>query len=224
MERVLYDIYLAEAEISADYAVFSSDSVRKQKLLNAVLKKHKITEAVLDTSLAWYSGHLDKYFKINENLNKHFTEAINKLRLQEETATATQNTTADNLILPVKKERFFLRSVDLLNNAYPFKADTTLSRYGGAYKLQMDVWGLPDSLHPVVSLCVQCKDTTFVKRDTLSQNGEFVSFVEVRQGKQAKELYGSIYFPEVFPGMTVFVQNFTLSHSFHSLSATQPSK
>jgi len=223
MEKVLYDIYIAEGEINANYLIFSSDSTRKQELLNSVLKKHKITEAVLDTSLAWYSGNLEKYFKIHENLTKRYAEALEKLRKQA--GIPEQGTLhSDDLVLPVEKERFFLSSSELQRNAYTFKADTTLFRYGGAYKLQLDVWGLSASHPPVVTLCVQCKDTIFVKRDTLSRNGLFISSVNVLPGKQAHKLYGSIYFPEIYSGMNVFIQNFTLSHSSRSLPAAQPSK
>ena len=223
MERVLYDLHIAEAEINVDYAVFSSDSARKQDLLNSVLKKHKITEADLDTSLAWYSGNLDRYYKISENLNKSYSAAMEKMKGKENVPVAL-NENARDLLLPVKKERFFLKAGDLLNNAYTFAADTFLNRFGGAYKLQFDIWGLTASLHPVVTLCVQCRDTTFLKRDTISRNGVFISSLEVRQGKQAKNLYGSIYFPQVSSDMTVFIQNFTLSHSFHPLPVTQPTK
>ena len=215
MEKVLYDIYLAEAEINNNYAIFSSDSARKQELLNSVLKKHKITEAVLDTSLAWYSGHLEAYFKINEKLSKRFTEAADKLRRQEE-MQAQSNVNVDHWVLPVENERFLLRSSDLLNNIHTFKADTALYRYGGVYELQFDVLGLSSSLHPVVTLCVQCRDTTFIQRDTISRDGLFATSVDIRQGKQAQKLYGSIYFPEIYPEMIVFIQNFTLSHSLHS--------
>jgi len=223
MEKVLYDVYLAEAEINTDYAAFSSDSVRKQELLNSVLKKHKITEAVLDTSLVWYSGHLDKYFKIHENLNKRYTQASEKLKNIEETTTKS-NINPDHLILPVEKERFLLRSSDLLHNAYIFEADTTLSRYGGVYELQFNALGLSASLHPVATLCVQCRDTTFVKRDTINQNGLFISSIDIPQGKQARKLYGSIYFPETYSQMMVFIHNFTLSYSFRSQSEKKLTK
>ena len=225
MEKVLYDIYLAEAEINANYAVFSSDSTRKQELLNSVLRKHKITEAVLDTSLAWYSGHLDKYFRINENISKRLTDATERLKRMEE-STAKSNVNPDKWVIPIGKERFLLRSIDLLNNVHTFNADTTLNRYGGNYELQFDILGLSGSFHPVVTLCVQCLDTVFVKRDTISQNGLFVTSVNILQGKQAKKLYGTIYFTEIYPEMIIFIQNFTLSHSFNprNLSITQPTK
>jgi hypothetical protein len=210
MERVLYDLYLAEAEISVDYTTFSSDSARKQELLNSVLKKHKITEAVLDTSLAWYSEHLEKYFKINENLNKRFTEMGETLRKKEEIALKPVTAT----LLPTEKDRMLLRTGDLHCNAYTFRADTTLNWYGGFYDLQFNVLGISASQHPVVTLCVQCSDTAFVKRDTITANGSFTTSIEIKQSKQAKRLYGSIYFPEVNSSTTVFIYDFTLTHSF----------
>ena len=225
MEKVLYDVYLAEAEINNNYYVFNSDSTRKQELLNSVLKKHKITEAVLDTSLVWYSGHLDKYFRINENVRKRFNEATEQLKHREEMLTKL-NVNTDRLILPLEKERFLLRSSDLLNNVYTFTADTTLNKYGGRYELQFNILGLSTSLHPVVALCVQCLDTAVVKRDTISKDGLFVISADIHQRKQAEKIYGSIYFPEVYSGMTVFIQDFILSHSNTSqnLPAAQPAE
>jgi len=217
MEKVLYDMYLAEAEIDNNYAAFSSDSVRKQELLNSVLKKHKITEAALDTSLAWYSGHLESYLKINDAVGKRYVDAAEKLRLKEGISSKQKSVSADQLILPVEKDNILLKSSDLRNNAFSYKADTVLNRYGGAYELRFTVLGLSDSIRrPVVTLCVQCIDTAFVKRDTLSRNGLFTTSLDVRQGKRAKKLYGSIYFPEVNPEMTVLIRDFTLLYSFRS--------
>ena len=223
MERVLYDIHLAEAEISANYNIFSSDSVRKQELLNSVLKKHKITETVLDTSLAWYSENLEKYFLINEKVSKRFTAEIEKLKVREEAERKMNvNVGDDALILPVERTRFLLRQTDLLNNAYIFRADTTLRKYGGVYELQFKALGISDTHHrPVVTLSVQGSDTTFVRRDTIGQNGLFISSVDIPSGRQIQSVYGSIYFPEVHRGMAVFIRDFTLSHS--SVSRRKPS-
>ena len=225
MEKVLFDIYLAEAEINSNYIIFSSDSARKQVFLNSVLKKHQITEAVLDTSLAWYSGRLEKYIKINNKLNKRFTEAAEILR-QKEDALTKKNVFADRngFLLPVEKERFLLRCTDLPNKIYSFKADTVLSRYGGAYELQFNILGVSASLQPVVTLCVHCSDTAYIKQDTISRNGLFTSYVDILQGKQAKALYGYIYFPDVYPETGIFIQDFTLFHSYQWLSVVQPSK
>ena len=217
MEKVLYDIHIAEAEINANSNIFYMDSARKQDLLNSVLKKHKISEAVLDTSLAWYSGNLDRYFKINNNISRRYTEAAETLRRKEEALTKKIIIPESNgFVLPVKDDRFLLRISDLSNNAYTFKPDTVINRYGGEYELQFNILGITSSINPIVTLCVQCTDTAFVKRDTISWNGFFTSIIEIPQEKQAKALYGSIYFPEVYSGMGIFIQDFTLIHSFNS--------
>jgi len=228
MEKVLFDIYLAEAEINANSNIFSSDSARKQEFLNSVLKKHKITEAVLDTSLFWYSGHLDKYYKINTNVKMRFTQMADNLRRQE-VATTKKSIIAEGsgFVLPVDNERFLLRITDLPNNVHTFKADTFLNRYGGKYELQFNILGVSASLNPVVTLCVQCIDTVFVKRDTISRNGLFTFSVDIPQQKQAKTLYGSIHFPDIRSGMGIFIQDFTLFHSYsfqQPLSISQPTK
>ena len=225
MENVLYDIHLAEAVINGNYNTFSADSAHRRDLLNSILKKHKITEAVLDTSLAWYSGHLDKYFKINNNLTNRFTEVAETLR-QKEGLPAKMGLGSENrgFFLPVQKTRLLLKISDLPNSVYTFKADTILNRYGGAYELQFNILGISSSLHPVVTLCVQCLDTAFVKRDTISQNGLFKSSIDILQGKQAKALRGSIYFPVIHPEMGIIIQDFTLFHSYQPLSTVQPAK
>jgi len=238
MEKVLFDIYLADAEVSANYSILLSDSVRKQEFLNSIMKKHKITEAVLDTSLAWYSARLKKFYKINNNISKRYAEATEILRRQEEATTKKQIFSESNdftlsgskfsgsssFVLPVSKEHFMLRISDLSNKFYTFKADTVLDRYGGKYELLFNILGVSASLNPVVTLCVQCTDTAFIKRDTISMNGLFTSSVTIPQGKQAKSIYGSIYFPEVFSGMGIFVQDFTLFYSIQSPFTAQPAK
>ena len=226
MEKVLYDLYLAEAEINSNYAVFSSDSARKSDLLNSVLKKHKITEAVLDTSLAWYSANLEQYFKINDNLNKRFTEAAEALERKEGIVKNKATANGGSEVLPVKEKRFLLSSINMLPNASPFKSDTILRQYGGTYQLQFNVLGISVPPHPVVvTLCVQCADTTFIRCDTITKNGSFVSAINILQGKQAKKIYGSFYFPEINSGTNVFIHDFGLSYSPHSLPpATQPTK
>jgi len=225
MEKVIYDIYLAEAEINANFNIFSSDSARKQELLNSVLKKQNITEAKLDTSIAWYSGNLDKYVKLNNKVSKRFAEAAEVLRnLENLTANKSIIDTGNGFVLPVDKERFLLRYIDLPNKTYTFKADTILNRYGGGYGLQFNILGISKLQNPVVTLCVQCVDTTFVKQDTIRSNGIFSTSIDIFQGKQAKTFSGSIYFPEVYSGMGIFIKDFTLFHTYQPLSVSKPAE
>ena len=225
MEKVVYDLYLAEAGINANYNIFSTDSARRRDLLNSVLKKHKITEAKLDTSLAWYSTNLDKFVKINNKVSKRFAEDSEALR-KLDVLVERKNLISDenNLVLPVEKERFFLRISDLPNKIYTFKADTVLNRFGGRYELQFNILGVSKSLNPVVTLCVQCIDTAFIKQDTIRNNGLFSTSIDIIQGKQAKALYGSIYFPEIYKGMGIFVRDFSLDFTSKILSVAEPTE
>lgn len=93
MENVLFDLYIAETEIKENYAVFHSDSIRKQQLLHSVFKKHRISEQKFDTSLVWYNAHLDKYLKINDKLTARYTLLIENLQAEVQKANIPpQNT------------------------------------------------------------------------------------------------------------------------------------
>lgn len=67
MERVMYDIYIAEAIIDNDYNKFSQPE-DKEALIGQVLEKHNISEARWDTSLSWYSDNIDTYLQINDSV------------------------------------------------------------------------------------------------------------------------------------------------------------
>jgi hypothetical protein len=205
MEKVLFDLYLAEAEVTSNYAIFASDSALKQDLLNSVLKKHKITEAVLDSSLVWYNGNLDKYLRINDRVNVRYTKMLAELRPKPE----ENQPESGNIYLPVKEKYFFLTVKDIPQKVYTFKADTILGNYGGNYNLEFAVLGITPEIHPVVTFTVRCADSTYVKADTISQNGLFTSSIIVQQ-KQVRELCGSFYFPEIQNNMLIFVNNFKL--------------
>jgi hypothetical protein len=207
MERVLFDLYLAESEITNNYTLFSSDSVLKRDLLNSVLKKHKITEAILDSSLVWYNGNLDKYLKINTRVNERYTKMLTELRPKPLDLHPVDLT--ENNYLPMKETNFLLKVKDLPQKFYTFKADTILENYGGNYNLQLSILGITPDIHPVLAFIVRCADSTYVKMDTISQNGLFTSSIQVQQ-KQVKELYGSLYFPEIQNNMLIYVHDLKL--------------
>lgn len=67
MENLMYDMYIAEAIIDNDYQDFTEPE-KKEALIDQVLRKHKITEARWDTSLSWYSDHIDLYLQVNDSV------------------------------------------------------------------------------------------------------------------------------------------------------------
>lgn len=209
MEAVLFDLYIAEGEINANYALFSNDSARKRELLNSVFEKHKITEEVFDSSLAWYAANLEKYFKINENLNKQFSSLADTLKTKRYASTSS-NVKGDVIYMPVKQENFFLTSADLPQNVYTFEADTALSRFGGMFEVVFGVLGITDNIKPTITFTVCCTDTTFVERRNLDYNGLFASSIRVPDNKLVEKLYGSIYFSQVESNLNLFIYNFNI--------------
>jgi len=80
MANVLYDLYIAEAGMQENAAVFRNDSEKKQDLLQSVFKKHKISQARFDTSLVWYNANLDRYLKVNTQVTERYDYLIDKLQ------------------------------------------------------------------------------------------------------------------------------------------------
>ncbi len=72
MENVLYDYHIAKA-----LAQRSGDSIEHRLSLytQAVFQKHRVSEAVFDSSLRYYTRHADVFYNIYERLNNRFVEA-----------------------------------------------------------------------------------------------------------------------------------------------------
>jgi len=75
---VLHDIQLAEAIYQVKYKEFQS-SERKEELVAGVLEKHGITQAQLDSSLVWYSDHMEIYLKVNDSVASTLKRESSKL-------------------------------------------------------------------------------------------------------------------------------------------------
>jgi hypothetical protein len=212
MEAVLFDVYIAQAEIDIDRTVFS-DSAQKADLLNAVLQKHKTNKADFDSSLVWYSYNLDKYVKINENIMKRYAKMADDLKTEQAENPEMLIAEKQGIRYPVNSKAFFLQKEDLPQHVYAFEADTTLQESGGSYNLWFNILGLSPQMRPVVTFCVQCQDTTIVQRDSIRGNGFFTMAVHVLPAKKVNRLYGSVYFPEIYSGMTLFINRFTISQN-----------
>lgn len=67
MAQVLADIHEAEGVIEQDYNNYKGDS-SKIALKQSVYLKHGIDAATMDTSLAWYGYHMDKYQEVYDEV------------------------------------------------------------------------------------------------------------------------------------------------------------
>ena len=208
MESVLYDLYIAEMEIKENHNVFYNDSVRRQNLLQSVFEKHRISEQKFDTSLVWYNAHLDRYIKINNRIVQKYDSELTWLKEENERIIA-ESTIIDTIVL-YRSPAFFLQST-LRENIQAFQSDSTKLNEFKKFDLQCLVLGVTDSIQPVLTFCIQCKDSTFIQRDTIRNDGLFTVEYSIPTKFWAKSIYGNFHLPaqEERP---VFISNFSVSH------------
>lgn len=85
MIDVLYDVKLAQAIYYGDYTNYNSVEA-KAALMDAVLNKHGLTRAQLDTSMVWYSDNYEEYRIVNDSVlsrlrakNDIFSKELNQI-------------------------------------------------------------------------------------------------------------------------------------------------
>ncbi|GHV09279.1 hypothetical protein FACS1894160_4810 [Bacteroidia bacterium] len=220
MEALLYDVYIADAEIYTYKSPLPPDSLMRQELLQSVLTKHQTTHAIFDSSLVWYSGNLTKYIKMNDRISKRYAQLIDELKKKQ----IEESDISDNFThFPLKEKNFTITAKDLPQNVYTFKADTTIKQFGGIYDLQLDALGITADMQPVVTFCVKCADTTIVSRKNIDNNGSFDISISLQAKQQANEFYGSIYFLETNNRMNVHIHNLTiLQQSYPNVDRIKP--
>jgi hypothetical protein len=203
MEKVLYDLYLAEVTIEEHRFIFNNDSTAKQDLLNSIFKKHKITAQTFDTSLVWYNRNMEKYLKINNNVKERFSALSDNLKHQIE-QIETEKRRAEMWNLFPDTISFFLQSPGFFQNRYVFKTDSVRVKTIHSYNLAFNVLGINDSIYPVLSFCLQTADTVFINKDTIRGNGFYSQTFSVPANREIKEIYGVFSIPDDEKALILF--------------------
>ena len=79
LEAVLYDYHIAQGLI--DQLPYDQRIEKSQDYINAVLQKHGITQAQLDTTILYYNRHPKDLHKIYSNLKERYTATNQELQL-----------------------------------------------------------------------------------------------------------------------------------------------
>ena len=83
MIDLLTEVHMAEGLIYVQKKQMSDDAEYGQQIIAAVLEKKKVSKAEYDSSLVWYSQHLNSliriYKHVNENLKERHQEWLNQL-------------------------------------------------------------------------------------------------------------------------------------------------
>lgn len=152
MMDVLYDIQLSQA-IFRNSGSFNSDE-GKDALVEGVLKKHKITQAELDSSLVWYSDNIQYYMTITDTVSARLKKNSERFTaLKNEFNAKTRNW--DNYIIPP----FFY-----LNKATPtlsFSIDSSKIQTIdiAKFNIKFDVQGLNENQDIEAAVFYKYKDT-----------------------------------------------------------------
>jgi hypothetical protein len=174
MEKLMYDVYIAEAMIDNDYPSFDTPE-KKEALINEVFRKHKTSQAQWDTSLSWYSDKIAIYLKMNDSVKarlqrqqKAIEQVMNRQFQQEQSLTTRSYSVS---YIPHNY------SFDEINpkNGFRFRLDTTeiANKINNPdFDFGFDVTGIPANSTPNLRMMLmfEYKDTTIYRSEVISEN------------------------------------------------------
>lgn len=174
MERIMYDVYIAEAMIDNDYSNFNTPE-KKEALINEVFTKHRTSQARWDTSLSWYSDRVEIYLKMNDSvrarLKRNQTQVESQLNRQLAMEQSVTDRTGLSSSIPLNY------SFDEVNpkNGFRFRLDSNrIKELPDSLELSFsfDVLGVSAYAKPnlITQLILEYKDTTIINLDSISEN------------------------------------------------------
>ncbi len=174
MEKLMYDVYIAEAMIENDYQTFSTPQ-QKEALIKQVFDKHDVTQAEWDTSLAWYSDRIEVYLKMNDSVKarlqrqqKVFEQQLNQQYSQQQNRSQRFNTLSYipstysfSEVSPRNGFRFRLDSMQIVNKIT-----------SPQFEFSFDVIGIPSGYKPAIKsfLTLEYTDTTIYLVNNITEN------------------------------------------------------
>lgn len=224
MERVLYDVYVAEAVIESDYQYFSTPE-KKEAYINEVFKAHQITQAQWDTSLSWYSDRIDLYLKMNDSVKARLLRARADIDNRISAEQTQQYTEDPSLFQPSYIPQTFAFSMPSSRKGFRFQLDSTdiVEKIpDNHFSFTFSVIGIPPAYNARFSslLALHYTDTTlyqqlditenrtysmaaskFIESDTLSQIEGFVHLHD------ATLIYSQITLYDIFLGNKAYPQD-----------------
>jgi hypothetical protein len=191
MQAVLVDMQLAEAMIQTSYADYA-DAARKEALYQSVFKKHKITQAVYDSSLVWYGKNLDIYIDVLALALANVDEHIRSMGDIQASAAPTSN--QDSVDIWPRRDFLILQPGALFNGVtFNIKPDINYSS-GSSFVLGMHVWGLTGAMRftPEVHLAIDQVDTTLSVHRKITADGYHETILRGIPTKQVRSIHGYI--------------------------------
>lgn len=126
MAAVLVDLEMSNAMADAQITDFRTDSARLV-LRQAVLAKHGVNEAVMDSSMRWYGAHLSEYLKVLDRADSLLADTLR--HIDTEMRLASARAAGDTLdIWPMAPSVVFAANQPASIVAFEVEADSTWHR------------------------------------------------------------------------------------------------
>ncbi len=176
MERLLYDVYVAEATMENDYQHFDTPE-KKEAYISEVFRMHKVTQAQWDTSLSWYSDRIDLYLKINDSVKARLERARKEIDLK----VAQQN--KERQIDPAFYSASYIPMLYMFSdpdtkNGFSFlldSAEISAKITEEQFTFRFSVIGIPPEFNASLSsvLMLVYADTTLFQSQQIRENGSY---------------------------------------------------
>jgi len=191
MQQLLYDMHLADAIINTDFYTFHRYEDRNA-LYQSIFEKHKVTEALYDSSLVWYGKHLDIYMQV---YNMALTEV--KMQIEEigeivSDMVLTGNEDIVDIWPNSRHHEFYLSS--LSNNLiFDIMPEEDFSS-GSIFVLSLQVLGLVSDIQSPIDVHLRAEqhDTTIIVNNAIRKDGFYEIVLKTLPIEKAKKVYGYI--------------------------------
>jgi len=210
MRQLLVDMHLADAMISSDPYNFQSDDDKKS-LYQSVFEKHRVTQAVYDSSLVWYGKNLDVYMQVYNMALVDVKKKIEEITVIEPENVLTPNADMFDIWSIGKYHEFFPSS---LSNSliFNFIPDEDYS-FGSIFVLSLQVMGLISGMQSPVEVHLRAEqvDTTIMMNNKLYNDGSCEMILRTLPVHKVKRVYGYIRFNEsAVPYHKIYLNDFSL--------------
>jgi hypothetical protein len=190
MAQLLADIHIADAFVQDQRMGLADNDSARQAVKNAVLAKHGVTQAQLDSSFHWYGHNLARYIEVYERVDTILGDslrAINSAAHQELAAAAGDSTNVWNL------QPAYVFSPRSASNFVTFsiEADSTWKR-GDVYQWQMTVENntSPLRLTMLVDYANRNRTTEVLESTAFFEPGRATLEFRLDSTMNAKRIYG----------------------------------
>ena len=187
MERLMYDVYVAEAIIDQDYQTFNTPE-KKEAFINEVFAKHNVNNAIWDSSLVWYSDRIDIYLKMNDSVKSRLQKEMEVVNDEMTKIYAKQQELQRRNSSPSYIPEYF--SFDELYNSKGISFRLDSNEYNKSittndFDFSFEVIGIPSNNQPDIkaALILEYSDTILYSIRKIEENGQF-------------NLHGSKYIPD----------------------------